>query len=392
MSEERLGKLRAKLKEITEYIETADQRKTDAKHAIVEASARLEKAETEVQSSRRRICLIEEDLKVTSERLQTAEEKLKTSTDTADECETTRQELETKESEDDEKIQNLEEKIKEMKRTLELNELKCVESQRKQTVYTRDIERIREKADGFETRVKLLEETIANHGQSLQELETREGEAGDREQLNEEKLHFLEGQLKETEVRAEAAERGCAVAERNILETENEINSWIQKREEIEREMIEMDDVADDPAYVMAGATGGSGYQSDSGRVTPSSLKNKLEMFSKKKQDDEESVSSRASSRAANKSQVSAPPSESEEEAPKSEPEPEKEEEEDFWGSKSNSGANSAANSAAPSAAASAAASAANSAAPSEKGGTTTEEETEEGSEEESEEEDDWFK
>jgi len=376
MSVEKLGKLRNKLKEITEYIETADQRKTDAKHAIVEASARLEKAETEVQSSRRRICLIQTDLNDASERLQTAEEKLKVSNDTTDDCENTRQELETKESEDDEKIQKLEEQIKEMKRTLELNELKCVESQRKQTVYTRDIEKVKEKADGFETRVKLLEETIANHGQSLQELETREGEAGDREQLNEEKLHFLEGQLKETEVRAEAAERGCAVAERNILETENEINAWIQKREEIEREMIEMDDVADDPAYVMAGSSG-SGYQSDSGRVTPSKLKDKMEMFTKKKDDDEASVSSRTSSRAANQNQVSAPASESEEEAPKSEPEPEKEEEEDFWGSKSNSEAGSTA---------------ANSVAPSEKAGTTTEEETEEGSEEESEEEDDWFK
>merc|ERR1719411_1576254 len=104
MSEERLGKLRAKLKEITEYIENADQRKTDAKHSIVEAGARLEKAETEVQSSKRRIVLIQKDLDDARERLATAEGKLTTTTTTSDGVETQRQELETKESEDDEKI------------------------------------------------------------------------------------------------------------------------------------------------------------------------------------------------------------------------------------------------------------------------------------------------
>ena len=64
--------------------------------------------------------------------------------------------------------------------------------------------------------------------------------------MNEEKLRFLEGQYKEAEVRAEAAERTCGVLERNILETENEINSWIVKREHIEKEMLEMDSVADE--------------------------------------------------------------------------------------------------------------------------------------------------
>merc|ERR1712025_689667 len=115
--EEKLGKLRNKLKEITEHIENADQRKTDCKHANVEACARLEKLEVEHHSAKRRIQLIRKDLEDSSERLAVAEEKYGKSTTVSEEAESARQELEQKESEDDETIQNLEANVKEMKRT-----------------------------------------------------------------------------------------------------------------------------------------------------------------------------------------------------------------------------------------------------------------------------------
>lgn len=327
MSDEKLGKLRAKLKEITELIEEADQKKTDAKHETVEAIARLERLEVELQSGKRRIQLIKKDLEDNSARLSVAEEKLGKSTSSSDDVEANRQELEQKESEDDEAIQNLEENIKEMKRTLELNELKVVEGERKRTVCQNDIARLKEKADTFEARVKVLEETIESHGNSLQELETKEGECGDREALNEEKVDFLEGELKETEVRAEAAERNCAVLRNNMLETESEINNWIQKREEIENQMILMDDVADDPAYAGLGGSDGA-----SRPTTPSTMKERTSMFNKprEKEDDEASVSSKASSKPAETPVAATPePESASESAPASEAEESEVEESD---------------------------------------------------------------
>lgn len=76
MSDEKLGKLRGKLKEITELIDAADSSKVDAKYATVEALARLEKVEVELQSSKRRIQLIKKDLTDANERLCVGEEKL----------------------------------------------------------------------------------------------------------------------------------------------------------------------------------------------------------------------------------------------------------------------------------------------------------------------------
>merc|ERR1711973_75112 len=76
-----------------------------------------------------------------------------------------------------------------------------------------------------------------------------EGAAGEREALNEEKVDFLTAQLKETEVRADAAERMNAVLNNTMAETKAEIEGWTAKIQEMEDLMVSMDNLADDPNY-----------------------------------------------------------------------------------------------------------------------------------------------
>jgi prefoldin subunit 5 len=66
-----------------------------------------------------------------------------------------------------------------------------------------------------------------------------------KESLNEEKMCFLQGQLKEAEVRREAAERSVNVLNRNIQEINQEIAVWNKKIEEIETEFENMNEVSD---------------------------------------------------------------------------------------------------------------------------------------------------
>merc|ERR1712096_301784 len=66
-------------KEITEHIDDADAAKTDATHSNIEAIARLEKLETEFQSSQRRMQLVKKDLADFTGRGEVADEKLKKS-------------------------------------------------------------------------------------------------------------------------------------------------------------------------------------------------------------------------------------------------------------------------------------------------------------------------
>lgn len=96
---------------------------------------------------------------------------------------------------------------------------------------------------------EITEHIDESHGKRLEELEESEGAAGEKEALNEEKVEFLTVQLKETEVRADAAERMNAVLTNTMAETEAEIASWAKKTADMEELMINMDNIADDPNY-----------------------------------------------------------------------------------------------------------------------------------------------
>merc|ERR1712013_178864 len=175
MSEEKLGKLRGKLKEITEHIDEADQSKVDAVQSTGDAVSRLEKLETELQSSQRRTQLVAKDLSDINERLAGAEEKLNKATEQSEEIEASREELESKEQEGDERTEELESNLKDMKRTVEMNLLKVVEGDRKNNVRNNEIAKLREKAEKNEAIVTTLEEQIEGFGKRLEELEELEG-------------------------------------------------------------------------------------------------------------------------------------------------------------------------------------------------------------------------
>jgi len=146
-------------------------------------------------------------------------------------------------------VEELETNVKDMRRNLELNTVRASDGERKVKVCENDIAKNKEKAEGYEGRVAALEELIQNHGKRLEELEESEGAAGEREALNEEKVDFLTAQLKETEVRADAAERMHAVLTNTMTETEAEITGWTAKIQEMEDLMVSMDNLADDPNY-----------------------------------------------------------------------------------------------------------------------------------------------
>merc|ERR1712096_139708 len=239
---------------------------------------------------------------------------LKKVTEESEEIESTREELESKEQEADERVEELESNLKEMRRTVEINELRAVDGERKHQVCKNDIAKIQERAEKHEARVAQLEELIEGHGKRLEELEETEGAAGEREALNEEKLEFLTVQLKETEIRADTAERMNAVLANTLLETETEIAGWMKKTQDMEDLMLVMDDIADDPAYDLSKGAGGQRAS-----FTPSSAK---DMWGAK--DAEAESQSRSSSRASSRAGLTRAPK-----SPEPEPEPESEEEEE---------------------------------------------------------------
>jgi len=258
-------KVRGKLEEITSFIEDADERVLTRKNNTAEVMSRNDKLEVDLAQAKRRILLIHEDLRTTTTRLAEMEAKLHKVQSESEEIEKVRDEMEANEGEMEEKIENLEEGIRETKRKNQVNLSREVECVRKEGVCSAEIAKLREQAEISEARVAVLEGQLEGFNQSLSELEEREGEAGEREDLNEEKVAFLERELKETTMRAEAAERMSMVLYNSNVEVNTECHKWITQREEMLANMFTMDDVADDPAYncfnIVAGAGSAGGEQ-----------------------------------------------------------------------------------------------------------------------------------
>merc|ERR1712168_795493 len=202
---------------------------------------------------------------------------------------------EAKEQEADARVEELETNVKDMRRSLELNVGRLNDGERKIKVCENDIAKNKEKAETYEARVAVLEEVIQNSGKRLEELEESEGAAGERESLNEDKVDFLTAQLKETEVRADAAERMNAVLTNVMVETENEIAGWAKKTADMEELMVQMDNLADDPNYDVSKIVA-------SGKARPSSQPTSAkDMWGAKTATPAKEADSRSSSRASSR-------------------------------------------------------------------------------------------
>ena len=141
-------------------VDEADQRKQDAKAKIVDAQARLERAELQVSSIKRRSQLLETDLDQAKKRCSGVEYRLSMIELESIAIEEARRELEENENAGDEKIMKLEEQVKTVRATMEENSTKLVEAERKYTVVTRDIEVKTPMADALEKRAENLQKTI----------------------------------------------------------------------------------------------------------------------------------------------------------------------------------------------------------------------------------------
>jgi len=247
-----VGKLRYKLKEIVDDIAEAKRSKLENLHLHYETTARLDKLETDVQTEGRRQNMFVLEIEEITKRLESQAERLRKAEVLFYDEDEAREVLEDKEAILEQEIDELESQVKTMKRTLEVNGIRILDGERRIQVCKNEIERLREKADADEKRGAEMDETIAAHGKSLDELEEREGAAGERESMNENKVHFLIGQVKEFEIRADTAERLNAVANNLLAETEAGIASWAQKTADMEDTMDNMNGLADDPSYVLS--------------------------------------------------------------------------------------------------------------------------------------------
>ncbi|XP_078581481.1 tropomyosin-1-like [Branchiostoma floridae x Branchiostoma japonicum] len=156
----KLVKLKAKLNEISSAIDDADARKADAKAGMIEASSRLEKAESEGNSIKRRIALLGKEVADVNGRNEALSAKIEEQMNSSTGIEGARRELEELEVEGDERTQMMEDELRHVRMMKEETVTMIRAAEQRAVVMKREVEKTKITRETLEKRAAVLEANI----------------------------------------------------------------------------------------------------------------------------------------------------------------------------------------------------------------------------------------
>ena len=241
-----MEKIKARINKLKEDIDACEQQESESKGLLNEALTRLEAAETEKNSFRRRLQILQSEVAKTNDRLAERQERLDSLETKTAEHETAVKTLEDQEVEGDERLGTLSDQLKRGQIEVETYDTQWREAKRKEVVLVRDLEKAESRIEDSTARIDQLMKAITNATDQIKDLEAREYDQSERETLNEEKLAFLACQQKEVLGRAEAGERDAARLERIIAGLNEDIKNWKNKTEDVLAEIEDVNNMAED--------------------------------------------------------------------------------------------------------------------------------------------------
>lgn len=246
MSDGPMEKIKKKMNAFKEKADKADDRATEAAGNMKEFDIRLEKAEEDLRSYKGRIVMVQKELVTILEKEKVFSAKLEEVEGKAHFDQERAKEIEKIEIDRDQKLNELEDECKEELAKLEETVHQSSEISRKVKVLESELGRATEKGGKFEKGILGLEGNLESAGENLAELEGREEESAEREEIAEEKLKFLMEQVQVHTDRAEDAERRIKQIERNIQEVIYEKDGFSIKIQTVEDEKTAIAEIANE--------------------------------------------------------------------------------------------------------------------------------------------------
>ncbi|KXJ14052.1 tropomyosin-1 [Exaiptasia diaphana] len=245
-SAEHLAKVKAKLNAIKEKIDQTEDRELEAKEKLREAEERLEKALGEVDSFKRRIQLVQiEDKKVRAAlevKVQELDGMERRSKSEEEQCKS----LEITDRESDEKMHEMEDLVEETDIRDKDVQTKVAEVELKFKVTQNELEKALQRAEKFENISSMMEDQLTGNVETMASLEEKDAEACEREIEGEEKVAFMQDELKAMVYRYEEAERKAPPLENLIFAMMEDMDNLKIKRKEVEDEMKAMGDLVEE--------------------------------------------------------------------------------------------------------------------------------------------------
>ena len=181
-----------------------------------EKEAQVLAAEAEFNRLNRRVQELEEDLETTETKYVLASQKLDKAATTADDSDRMKKVLENRAAEDEKKLVRLADELKEAQKMAEDADRKYDETQKKMSDCERDLEVSEERAGAGEFKIIELEEELKVVANNLKSLEVSEDKANQREDFYKTEIKRLTGKLKQSETRAEFAEKSVTKLQKEV--------------------------------------------------------------------------------------------------------------------------------------------------------------------------------
>lgn len=239
-----MDKIKARINKLKQDIDVCEERESIAKGLLSEANARLDAAETEKNSFKRRLLIVKGEVAKTNERLYEKQNRLSGLESKTAEHEMAVKNLEDQEVEGDEMLGSLSDQLKRGQIEVETYDTQWREAKRKEAVLLNELDKAQSRFKESSARIEHFMKCIANTTDLIKDLEARESDQSERDTLNEEKSAFLTEQLKVAHLRVEAGERDGARLERIITKLKSDQKTWKLKTEDIYIQREELEEAA----------------------------------------------------------------------------------------------------------------------------------------------------
>jgi len=194
-------------------------------------------AEAEFNRLNRRVQELEEDLEITEQKYVLAIQKYDKAATEADDSDRMAKVLQNRATEDEAKMANLAEELKKAQNRAEDADRKYDEAQKKMVTAEGQLEIDGERADVSEFKIIELEEELKVVANNLKSLEVSEDKANKREDFYKVEIKRLTAKLKQSETRAEFAERSVIKLQKEVDRLEDELVNEQDKFKAITEEL-----------------------------------------------------------------------------------------------------------------------------------------------------------
>lgn len=194
-------------------------------------------AEAEFNRLNRRVQELEEDLEITEQKYVLAIQKYDKSATAADDSDRMAKVLQNRATEDEAKLVGLSDELKKAQHRAEEADKKYDEAQKKMVEAEGKLEIDGERADVSEFKIIELEEELKVVANNLKSLEVSEDKANQRETFYKDEIKRLTAKLKQSETRAEFAERSVGKLQKEVDRLEDELLGEQEKFKAITEEL-----------------------------------------------------------------------------------------------------------------------------------------------------------